>query len=132
MQVFAAINCQTDEPYWISRSTFYESFDQDDFRNRQVLDVTSAYLQDWFYRAGDGRLMFYIPVVGALGRRTDLISSRHRLAVLLPYLKELPFALAMGHLQGEARNFLESLPKRPLDTSVSFWLPDLPIRDKLP
>jgi hypothetical protein len=132
MQVFAAINCPTDKPYWISRSTFYERFDQDDFRNREVLHVTSAYLQDWFYRSEDVRLQFYIPVVGAIGKRTDLIGSRHRLAVLLPYLEELPFALAMGHLQSEARSYLESLPKRPLDTSVPFWIPDLPIRDKLP
>jgi hypothetical protein len=132
MEVFAAINCPTDEPFWISRETFLEKFDQDDFRNRNVLDVQPAYLETWFYETEDGRRMFYIPAVSAVGRRTDLVSSRHRTAVLLPHLTELPFALALGHLMGEPRAFLERLPKRPLDVSSSFWIPDLPIRRELP
>ena len=132
MQVFAAINCPTDKPYWVSRQVFYEQFDQADFMNREIADVTPAYLMDWFYTGDDGKQMFYIPVVGAIGNRTDLISSRHRLAVLLPHMEELPFAFAFGHLTGEARVFLNSIPKRPLDISTAIWLPDLAVCERLP
>ena len=132
MQVYAAINCSTDRPYWVSRDVFYDRFDQSDFMNRNVENVTPAYLQDWFYEDVDGEKMFYIPVVAAIGTRTDLVSSRHRLAVILPYLEELPFAFAFGNLTPQARAFLDSLPKRPLETATGFWLPDLPVCEKLP
>lgn len=132
MQVFAGINCPTDEPHWITREAFYKYFDQDDFLNRTVQDVQAAYLKDWFYKSDDGRLMFYIPVVGAIAGRTDLIGSRHRLAVLLPHLEELPIAIARGHLQPDGLRFLDTIPKRPLDATIPFWIPDLPIRATLP
>lgn len=132
MRVFAAVNCRTDAPYWVTRDVFLQYFDQSDFESRNVIDVEQAYLSTWFYRRDDGSRMFYIPVVGAIGSRTDLISSRHRLAVLLPHLEEVPFAFALGHLEGEELDFINSIPKRRMDLSASFWIPDLPIRDHLP
>ena len=129
MHVYIVTNCLTDEPYWVSRNVFYEWFDQPDFMNRMVLNVEKAYLQDWFDK---DKTKFYIPVVSAIGLRTDLIGSRHRLAVLLPQLEELPFAFAFGHLYGEAKTFLNSIPKRHLDISVPIWLPDLPVMASLP
>lgn len=132
MNVFPAINCTGDKPFWVSRKVFYDRFDQADFLNREVKYVTQAYLNDWFYKGDNGRLMFYIPVVSAIGKRTDLISSRHRLAVLLSHLEEIPFAFALEHLTAASLAFLHSIPKRPLDVSDSIWLPDLPIRERLP
>ena len=132
MHVYALINCPTDEPYWVSRHVFYEWFNQADFRNRKVSIVEKAYLKDWFGKTDDGKTMFYIPVVSAIRSRTDLVSSRHRLAVLLPHLDIVPFAFAFGQLCGEAETFLRSIPKRPLDINVPIWLPDLPVRDSLP
>lgn len=132
MQAFAAINATGDKPFWVSRSVFLQQFDKADFLNRDVKDVTAAYLEDWFYVGANGQRMFYIPVVGAVGRRTDLISSRHRIAVLLPHLEEIPFAFAPQHLTGESLEFLNSIPKRPLELSEPIWLPDFPIRNRLP
>lgn len=132
MQAFAAINAAGDQPFWVARSVFLEQFDQADFLNRDVKVVTAAYLEDWFYIQANDQRMFYIPVVGALGRRTDLIGSRHRLAVLLPHLEEIPFAFAFEHLAAESMEFLNSIPKRPLDLSQPMWLPDLPVRKQLP
>lgn len=132
MKVFAALNHPADKPHWITRDTFYKYFDQEDFLNRDIKDIQPAYLKDWFHTSADGRILFYIPVVSAMNGKTDLIGSRHRLAVLLPYLEELPIAIATGQLQIDARRFLETIPKRPLDTAMSFWIPDFPICEKLP
>lgn len=132
MHVFPAIDRTSDQPFWVSRKVFYDRFDQADFSNRVVKDVTQAYLKEWFYTGDDGRLMFYIPIVSAISRRTDLIGSRHRLAVLLPHLEEIPFAFTLEHLSTAPLDFLNAIPKRPLDVSDSIWLPDLPIRERLP
>ncbi len=132
MHIYAAINCATDAPFWVSREVFYKHFDQADFMNRDSAVIKPAYLYSWFYSEVSGKLMFYIPVVGAIGPRTDLISSRHRLAVLLPYMTELPFAFAFGAVSPEAKEFLDSIPKRPLDIESPIWLPDLPICNELP
>jgi hypothetical protein len=132
MQVFAQVNKKTDVPFWVKRSDFDRHFDQDDFLNREVRDVQDAYLNDWFNFFENGVIRFYIPVVGLVSGKTDLISSRHRLAVLLPHLEELPFAFATAHLNSDDRIFLASIPKRPLDLSATFWIPDFPIRESLP
>ena len=132
MQVFAEVNLPTDKPHWIAREDFLTYFDQEDFLNRNVRDVQAAYLRDWFHTTSDGRIMFYIPVVGALNGKTDLIGSRHRLAVLLPHLELLPIAIATLQFQPDALRFLETIPKRLLDPSKQFWIPDLPIREILP
>lgn len=132
MLVYAEVNLSTDIPYWFMRETFYSHFDQNDFLDRDVKDVKVAYLKDWFHTIADGNHRFYIPVIGAINGRTDLIGSRHRLAVLLPYLDELPIAVATACLSPEERRFLEAIPKRVLDQSQPFWIPDLPICEKLP
>jgi hypothetical protein len=132
MQVFAQMNLTSDVPFWVKKSDFYLHFDQNDFFDRDVLDVQDAYLNDWFNFFENGIVRFYIPVVGLLSGKTDLISSRHRLAVLLPHLEELPFAFAMAHLGPNDLVFLASIPKRPLDPSEAFWIPDFPIQDSLP
>lgn len=132
MKVLAAVNLSTDIPYWIRREDFQIYFDQNDFQNRNVTNIQQAYLKDWFYKDAAGADHFFIPVSGAIGNRTDLIGSRHRLAVLLPYLAELPIAIATAYLTPAARKYLDTIPKRPFDTSAFFWIPDLPIHELLP
>ena len=133
MHVFAEVGTPTDLPYWIARSDFYKYFDQDDFNaNREVRDVASAYLKAWFHVEDNGDHKFYIPIVGATDNKTDLIGTRHRLAVILLHVDPLPIAIATGHLTPQAQKLLAAIPKRPLDPKVSFWIPDFPIRDALP
>ncbi|HNQ85695.1 MAG TPA: hypothetical protein PLY14_07020 [Deltaproteobacteria bacterium] len=132
MQVYAIVNQPTDIPYWFTRDVFYDYFDQHDFMDRDIENVQFAYLREWFHTTEDGKQWFYIPVVSVAYGRTDLIGSRHRLAVLLPHLDELPIATATAFLTPEARQVLDSIPKRELDQRQPFWIPDLPIFEKLP
>lgn len=133
MHVFAEVGTPTDLPCWITRADFYRFFDQNDFNeNREVRDVIPAYLDAWFYIDETGNRKFYIPIVGAIGEKTDLIGTRHRLAVILPHLDQLPIAIATGHLTPLAHRLLAAIPKRPLDPTVAFWIPDFPIRSTLP
>jgi len=132
MLVLAEVNLPTDVPYWVNRDDFFKHFDQDDFQNREVRDVRTAYLRDWFLTAADGSVKFLIPIVSALGNRTDLVGTRHRLAVILPFLEEIPFAFATGRLKADAQRTLDAIPKRRIDMSVQFWIPDFPIQETLP
>ena len=90
--------------------------------------VEQYYRSDWFHQNDRGTLGLIIPVVSAINRRTDMIGTRHRLAVLLPHLAEIPVAFAMGYLMKESREFLNQIPKRSLDVDEPFWIPDLPIK----
>jgi hypothetical protein len=132
MEVFAQVELSSDVPFWVKKSDFYLHFDQNDFFNRDVCDVQDAYLKGWFNFYENGVVRFYIPVVSLQPGKTDLVGTRHRLAVLLPHLEELPFAFATAHLDSADEILLASIPKRPLDLSVAFWIPDFPIRDSLP
>ncbi len=132
MLVYVIVNQPTDIPYWFTRDVFYDYFDYHDFMDRDIENVQAAYLREWFHTTADGKECFYIPVVSVAYGRTDLIGSRHRLAVLLPHLDELPIAIATAFLTPEAQRFLDAIPKRQLDQSQQFWIPDLPICDKLP
>lgn len=132
MYVSAAVNSRFDVPYWVKRSDFYLHFDQSDFLNREVAHVQSAYLKAWFCEDEGPTIRFSIPVVSAIGRRTDLIGTRHRLAVLLPHMEELPFAFASPIMSKEAREYLDGVPKRHLEINESFWIPDFPVHDELP
>jgi hypothetical protein len=132
MQVYAKTNGDTDIPYWFTREIFYMHFDQADFLDRDVQEVQAAYLNDWFHTTDEGICRFNIPVVSAVDGKTDLVGSRHRLAVLLPHLEELPIAVATAHLSLEAERFLDRIPKRALDRTIPFWIPDLPVYDELP
>lgn len=131
MLVFAVTNLPTDIPYWVNRSVFYSHFSQADFNCREIQEVQQKYRSDWFHRLDNGNLGFYIPVVNAIDRRTDLI-NRHRLAVLLPHMDELPIAFTSFIISPVAKEFLSSIPKRPLDVLEPFWIPDFKIVDALP
>lgn len=89
-------------------------------------------MKAWFDEDERPVIRFYIPVVRAIGRRTDLMGTRHRLAALLPHMEELPVAIAQPIMSKEAREYLDSNPKRRLDINEPFWTPDFPVHDELP
>lgn len=94
MHILPFVDQPDDEPFWVSREAFAIHFDQDDFvHERVVREVTSAYRREWFPHI-NGVAKFQIAVVTFVGGKTQFINGRHRTAVLLPHLKELPIALA--------------------------------------
>ena len=122
----------SDEPYWVMRETFLSAFDQEDFAFREVLKIDHAYLSDWFHTQDNAEFFFSIPTVNIVSGKTQFINGRHRTAVLLAHMEEIPIAFDMRHLNSDARRFVESIPKRPLSLSEPFFLPDLHICDSLP
>ncbi len=126
MQVLAFVNDLRDEPFWISRKAFLAYFDQEEFvRNRAVRDVTQAYRRDWF-KDRCGRLKFILPAVTYVGDKTQFIGGRHRIAVLLQLMPELPIALATYQFSPRQLCLRAAIPSRTLDWSMPFELPDLP------
>lgn len=129
MQILPFVNLDTDEPFWITRLIFLEFFDQDDFACRNVQNIKVKYRSEWFDMSNPTGPRFIIPVVGVVANRTQFINGRHRTALLLEYLEELPISFAMGYIGAEARLIVDSIPKRPLLRSEYMFLPDLPIED---
>jgi hypothetical protein len=125
------LTLNSDRPYWVTRDSFYSYFDQEDFLNRTKLSVAHAYLSDWFHKTEAGDLHFYIPTVGVVAGKTQFINGRHRAAVLLYYLDEIPIAFAVEHIDEKARQIMEYVQRRPLTITIPIDIPDLPIFDKL-
>ena len=126
MQVFAFVNHPSDEPFWIPREAFLAHFDQEEFvGNRAVRDVTQAYRRDWF-KDGCGRLEFILPSVSYVKDKTQFINGRHRIAVLLQHMPELPIALATYQFSPRQLCLRAAIPSRTLDLSMPFELPGLP------
>lgn len=131
MRCFPELTLGTDVPAWVTKSTFYETFDQTDFFIREIHDVEDAYLGEWFYEE-NGETRFLLPTVGLVAGRTQFINGRHRTAVLLRHLDELPIAFAVDHLDAIARGIIGAIPKRPLNLTQHIFLPDLPVKARLP
>ena len=122
MMCLPHVGLETDIPYWISKADFLRQFSQPDFHCRNVENVTYAYLDDWFFQSQQG-LCFCLATVHFATGKSEFISGRHRTAVLLHYLDEIPIAVATRWTP--APPFL--LEKRPMCLETPFWLPDLPI-----
>lgn len=117
-----------DQAYWVSRDTFFRLFDQKDFAFRDRLDVLPRYRSDWFWRR-NGSLLFHLPTVQFVcrtaGGHTEFINGRHRTAVLIQYLQQLPLALVMPfRMHGDG---LTEVTSHPLSMDQPFEIPDLPI-----
>lgn len=121
MQCLPATSLDTDIAFWVSREEFLRSFDQSDFLCRNVMDVQDAYLRAWFHSAGSNTY-FFIPPVQIVSGKTQFLSGRHRTAVLLRHLDEVPVSF-------ETR-FGKAVPShismRRLDMTKPMTLPDLP------
>ena len=120
------ISLPSDHPFWISREVFFTHFDQHDFVfYRDVECVELAFRSDWFLRENT-RLKFILPVVSYAGDKTQFINGRHRVAVLLQVLQEIPIALASESLSPAQLQLRSAIPKRSLNPVLPFELPDLP------
>jgi len=101
---------------------FYNCFDQEDFLCRDTIQVIQGYLSDWFVCKYD-KQYFLLPTVQIIARKTQFISGRHRTAVLIDHLNELPFAFAKP-IRGNMTPIL-SIVDRPVDVDMDIELPDL-------
>lgn len=138
MRCLPELTMNDDEPYWVTREAFLQHFDQDDFLCRESVNITHSYLAEWFYTHTDGTLRFMLPTVGFDAGKAQFINGRHRTAVLLQYLEEIPVAFALpdkvaSALSAEkAQDFLRRLALKPLNLNEFIELPDLPIMECLP
>lgn len=132
MRCLPQVQLDTDIPYWVSRASFLQHFDQTDFLIRNVKDVVNAYLEDWFCVDAEGTRRYKIPPVGVYRGRTQFISGRHRTAVLLKYLDRVPLSFDTRNVTDTDRVWIDSVVAARIETDTVIELPDLPIRPSLP
>jgi len=125
MRCLPDLTISSDLPFWITREMFLEHFDQVDFLCRKSKDVKPMYLAQWFNALDNGDILFLLPTVLFIEGKTQFISGRHRTAVLLPYLKNLPIAFSL--VNKPPQEFLYRVVLRPLALHEFIELPDLPI-----
>lgn len=131
MKCLPHIGKDTDNPYWVTKEQFYNYFDQDDFNDeRDVRNVVNSYLNEWFYFDDDNTELFILPTVQIVSGKTQFVNGRHRTAVLLTYLQEIPIAFDQSFNQKGIR--LSNYINRPINMSTVLELPDLPKFEKLP
>lgn len=130
MLVMPRTGLDTDQPFWIRRDSFFRQFDQLDFRCREIGSVQNAYLADWFELHPSGMKYFKISTVALVSSGTQFMNGRHRAAVLLNFLDEIPIAFAVHHLSN--MHLFKSLEKRHLDLTQEILIPDLPVKAQLP
>lgn len=132
MRCLAYVDLDTDVPWWISKISFFQHFDQDDFLNRRVHNVVNAYLQDWFHDGPNQTRFFHIPPVSVSNQRTQFISGRHRTAVLLRQLDRIPLSFDMRFISDADTEWIRRTALTPIQTQGLIELPDLPLRSSLP
>lgn len=125
MRCLPELTVATDHPIWVRRDAFFAHFDQADFYCREAQVVQKAYLADWFHSPAPEHIHFMLPAFQILRGKTEFISGRHRVAVLLDYLSLLPMAVVRVDQQGEP--LLDRIIERPLRLDEYIDLPDLPI-----
>ena len=121
------INQVSDRPCWVSREIFFKYFDQADFSNRDCSEVERRYLSDWFKKIDSEFLHFELPTVQFVGGTTQFINGRHRTAVLIKYLNDLPLALASP--LDQQQDFPSEVIRRQMLLTEVFEIPELPILD---
>ncbi len=128
---FPELTLNSDIPFWISRATFFSKFDLKDFSCREEPNVIHAYRSEWFRQLDTGELHFIIPTVSIVAGKTQFINGRHRTAVLLSYLEEVPIAFSVEHLYLSDQKFIDRIPKRPMTLATPIKLPELPIYNSI-
>ena len=132
MHCLPVVNLDTDVPFWISRSSFSQHFNQRDFMCRDVEHVVDAYLEEWFYSDANGNRCFLIPPVSVRRKVTEFISGRHRTAVLLRYLESVPLSFDSRFTTRDEEDWVWSIASGPVNKGAHIELPALPIRAALP
>lgn len=132
MRCFPAVNLETDVPFWISRNSFSQNFDQQDFLCRDIEHVVDAYLEEWFYSDPNGNRYFLVPPVSVRRKVTQFISGRHRTAVLLRHLENVPLSFDSRFTTKDEEDWVWSIASGPVNKGIQIELPDLPIKAALP
>lgn len=112
-------------PYWIRREVYYKHFDQHDARLLLPEKLKQGYLIEWFSCDEKGSLAFTMPGAHFVKGKTEFFNGRHRTALLLEHLDEVPIAFETKS-DGE-KHLLDVIPKRPVESNDRFYVPDLPI-----
>jgi hypothetical protein len=127
-----SVTLESDIPFWVTKQSFYRSFDQSDFVCRNVRNVVDAYLADWFDRENGAMPSFSLPPVSVSSGVTQFISGRHRTAVLLMHLPRVPLSFDTRRIEPSDRAWIDAVVDEPIDLNATIELPDLPIRNALP
>jgi hypothetical protein len=130
MRVHLIVSCKSDQLFCIPKQKFLGHFDQLDFLCRDRKVVIPAYLEEWFTSSDTSPCAFHVPSVQFIAGRTQFISGRHRIAVLLPHLEELPISFTV--INSPPLEFRALLALRSVVNDELFELPDLPIKARLP
>ena len=129
MKCLPYVDFDTDTAYWVTKEKFHNCFDLHDFNHyRNAKSVKQRFLKDWFYINPNGDKCLILPTVQFVNGNTQFISGRHRTAVLLEHLNELPFAFAQP-LDGDVSPILNIVDRR-VNLDELIWLPDLEELDK--
>jgi hypothetical protein len=115
MRCLPAVTLDTDVPFWISKSSFFRYFDQQDFMCRDVEQVVDAYLEEWFHSDSNGNHFFLVPPVSVRQKVTQFISGRHRTAVLLRHLDDVPLAFDSRFTTADEEAWLWSIAAGPVE-----------------
>lgn len=125
-----------DRPFWVTRQSFYQYFNQTDFCCRESAIITPAYLAGWFHTLKDGIPRFNLSAFMFVAGSTQFINGRHRTAVLLQEcLDEIPVAVVLSdddQKNAQELMLLDRWGLRPLGIHEFIELPDLPVVDTLP
>lgn len=132
LRCLPTVNLDTDVPFWISKKSFFQHFDQHDFMCRDVEHVIDAYLEEWFHSDINGNLLFLLPPVLVRNKVTQFISGRHRTAVLLRHMESVPLAFDSRFTTVDEEGWVWSIASGPVQNGAYIELPCLPIRPALP
>jgi hypothetical protein len=132
MRCLPAVGLDTNVPLWISKSSFFRHFDQQDFMCRDVQQVVDASWTSGFHSDGSGNRFFHIPPVAVRHKATQFISGQHRTAVLLRHLEIVPLAFDSRFTTSDEEEWVWSIASGPIEQGVHMELPDLPIGAVLP
>lgn len=114
----------SDTAYWVPVGEFVRHFDQGDLiKNRDAKDMVDAYSNDWFYTTENEALMFELATIQLINGKTQFISGRHRISVLILHMNLLPIAFCQNAIV-----LAEQLKLELIDLSKPIELPLLSIR----
>jgi hypothetical protein len=117
-------NGANDIAYWVSVSDFRKHFNQYDFiENRDAKTIIEAYSEKWFFTDSLGATVFELPAVSVIDGKTQFLSGRHRVSVLINYVEFLPIAFSPS-----AKNLARNLNFKAIDTTKTIELPELPFK----
>lgn len=123
LRVSISVQYPLDKAFWVPVDVLLAEFDSEDLKQRDVIDVVPAFHEAWFEKTDQGNA-FIPPVVQIVSGRTQFINGRHRTAVLMKHLPELPISFAFAN--PAVRKWVEALNLRPIDEAEFVELPDLP------